>query len=76
MKHCQTKEEAYSSGNRALYKQATNKLSKEIRVAKRSYNEKFKKNYFSANDPASVWRDLQHILVTRVHPPSVKRILN
>lgn len=35
-----------------------------------------KKNYFSANDPASVWRDLQHILVTRVHPPSVKRILN
>ena len=46
------------SGDRILYNQARNTLTKEIRVAKRSYSEKLK-NRFSANDPASVWRGLQ-----------------
>ena len=51
----QAKEEAFRSGDRILYNQARNTLTKEIRVAKRSYSEKLK-NRFSANDPASVWR--------------------
>ena len=33
----QAKEEAHSSGDRDLYKQARNKLTKEIKVAERSY---------------------------------------
>ena len=44
----QAKEDAYRSGDRALYKQARNSLTKEIRVAKRSYSEKLK-NRFSAD---------------------------
>src|SRR4029434_8008059 len=48
------------SGGRILYNQARNTLTKEIRVAKRSYSEKLKIR-FSANDPGSVWRGLQDI---------------
>ena len=61
------KEEAYRSGDRILYNQARNTLTKEIRVAKRSYSEKLK-NRFSSNDPASVWRGLQDI--TNYRKPS------
>jgi hypothetical protein len=49
----QAKEEAHSSGDRDLYKQARNKLTKEIKVAKISYSEKLKYS-LSAKDPASV----------------------
>src|SRR4029434_7337934 len=45
-----------------------NTLTKEIRVAKRSYSEKLK-NRFSANDPASVWRGLQDITNYRKSSP-------
>ncbi|MEQ2263342.1 hypothetical protein XENORESO_006429 [Xenotaenia resolanae] len=46
--------ETVTCGIWALYKQARNKLTKEIRETKRSYSEKLK-NSFSANDPAAVW---------------------
>ena len=36
----QAKEEAYRSGDRILYNQARNTLTKEIRVAKRSYTDR------------------------------------
>ena len=62
------KEEAYRSGDRILYNQARNTLTKEIRVAKRSYSEKLK-NRFSSNDPASVWRGLQDITNYRKTSP-------
>lgn len=48
----QSKEEAYRSGDCTLFKQARNSLTKEIRVAKRSYTEKLKNN-FSSNNPAT-----------------------
>ena len=46
-------EVAHISGDRDLYKQARNKLTKEIKVAKISYSEKLKYS-LSAKDPASV----------------------
>lgn len=51
-------ERGYKSGDGALYKQARNKLTKEIGVAKMSHREevKKKKNSFSANNSVSVWR--------------------
>ena len=58
------------SGDWAMYKQARNRLSKEIRVAKRSYSEKLKHS-FSANDSDSVWRVLQHITNYRRPPPNL-----
>ncbi|XP_072556770.1 uncharacterized protein [Paramormyrops kingsleyae] len=60
----QAKEDAYRSGDRALYRQARNTLTREIKVAKRSYSEKLKER-FSANDPASVWRGLRDITSNR-----------
>ena len=64
----QAKEEAFRSGDRILYNQARNTLTKEIRGAKRSYSDK-EKNRFSANDPASVWRGLQDIANYRKTSP-------
>ncbi|KAI5622661.1 gastrula zinc finger protein XlCGF28.1-like [Silurus asotus] len=61
------KEDAYRGEDKALYKQARNQLTKEIRIAKRSYSEKLKSR-FSANDPASVWKGLQNITNYR-RPP-------
>ncbi|XP_051565598.1 uncharacterized protein LOC127447661 [Myxocyprinus asiaticus] len=43
-------------------------LTKEIRVAKRSYSEKQKKQ-FSAKDPASVWKGLKSIIKNKTPPP-------
>lgn len=56
----QDKEEAYRSGDRDLYKQARNKLTKEIKAAKRNYSVKLKER-FSANDSSAVWKGLQTI---------------
>jgi len=53
------KEDVYKSRNKILYNQARH-LTKEIRVAKRGFSEKLKKQ-FSANDPASVWIGLRNI---------------
>ncbi len=39
----QAKEDAYRSGDKILYNQARNRLTKEIRVAKKNYPEKLKK---------------------------------
>uniref|UniRef100_A0A8C9W7S9 Reverse transcriptase domain-containing protein n=1 Tax=Scleropages formosus TaxID=113540 RepID=A0A8C9W7S9_SCLFO len=64
----QAKEDAYKNGDRVLYKQAKNTLAKEIRVAKRNYSEKLKKQ-FSANDPASVWKGLKDITNYKTPPP-------
>ena len=56
------KEDAYRSGDRVLYNQATNRLTKEIRAAKRSHSEKLR-NQFSSNDPASLWPGLKNIRI-------------
>uniref|UniRef100_A0AAQ6IJQ8 Reverse transcriptase domain-containing protein n=1 Tax=Anabas testudineus TaxID=64144 RepID=A0AAQ6IJQ8_ANATE len=72
----QAKEEAYRSGDRSLYRQARNRLTKEIKAAKRSYGEKLQNN-LSLNDPASVWRGLQHITNYRKpspHPEASKHL--
>nr|BAB83841.1 ReO_6 [Oryzias latipes] len=56
----QDKEEAYRSGDRDRYKQARNKLTKEIKAAKRSFTAKLT-DQFSANDSSAVWKGLQTI---------------
>ncbi|XP_051513104.1 1-phosphatidylinositol 4,5-bisphosphate phosphodiesterase gamma-2 isoform X4 [Myxocyprinus asiaticus] len=67
---CHAKEDAYRSGDKILYNQAKNTLTKEIKVAKRSYSEKLKSK-FSANDTASVWRGLKDITNFKTHPPTL-----
>ncbi len=42
----QAKEDAYRSGNKALYKQAKYRLNREMRVAKKNYSGKLKKTVF------------------------------
>ncbi|CAM4393404.1 unnamed protein product [Leuciscus chuanchicus] len=64
----QVKEDAYRSGDRILYNQARNTLTKEIEVAKKSYAKKLE-NQFSSNDPASVWKGLKDI--TNYKTPSL-----
>ncbi len=64
----QAKEDAYRSGDKILYNQARNRLTKEISVAKNNYSEKLKKE-LSANYPASVWTGLRNITMYVVTPP-------
>ncbi len=64
----QAKEDAYRSGDKILYNQARNRLTKEIRVAKKNYSKKLKKE-LSANDPASVWTGLRNITMYKTPPP-------
>ncbi len=45
-----------------------NRLTKEIRVAKKNNSEKLKKE-LSANDPASVWTGLRNITMYKTPPP-------
>ncbi len=59
---------AYRSGEKILYNQARNKLTKEIRVAKNNYFEKFKKE-LSANNTPSVWTGLRNITKYKTPPP-------
>ncbi len=66
----QTKEDAYRSGDKILYNQARNRLTKEIRVAKNNYSEKLKE-LLSANDPASVWTGLRNITKEQDASPTV-----
>ncbi|XP_061566114.1 uncharacterized protein LOC133420436 [Cololabis saira] len=54
-------EEAYRSGDRALFKQARNTLEREIRRAKRRYGERLQSRLSANPDPSSVWRGLQNI---------------
>ncbi|KAL0157206.1 hypothetical protein M9458_048452, partial [Cirrhinus mrigala] len=62
------KEDAYRCGDKILYNQARNRLTKEIRVAKKNYSEKLKKE-LSANDPTSVWTGLKNITMYKKPPP-------
>ncbi len=64
----QAKEDAYRSGDKILYNQVRNRLTKEIRVAKKYYSEKLKKE-LSANDPASVCTGLRNITMYKTPPP-------
>ncbi len=64
----QAKEDAYRSGDKILYNQARNRLTKEIRVAKKNYSEKLRKE-LSANNPASVWTGLRNITMYKTPPP-------
>ncbi len=65
----QAKEDAYRSGDTILYNQARNRLTKEIRVAKKNYSEKLKKELSAKNDPASVWTGLRNITMYKTPPP-------
>lgn len=65
---CHAKEDAYRSGDKILYIQARNRLIKEIRVGKRNYSEKLRKE-LSANKPASVWTGLSNITMYKTPPP-------
>ncbi|XP_026037583.1 uncharacterized protein LOC113030385 [Astatotilapia calliptera] len=64
------KEDAYRSGDRALYKQARN--TQEIKAAKSIYSQKLEER-LPANDPASVWRGLQEITSYRRPHPLLKQ---
>ncbi len=77
LKQSQAKEDAYRSVVKILYNQARNRLTKEIRVAKKNYSEKLKKD-LSANDPASVWTGLRNITKYKTpdYPHSLGRINN
>lgn len=55
-----SKEEAYRSGDRALYNQARNTLTKEIKAAKKNYSNKLS-SMMSRNEPSIAWRCLQNI---------------
>ncbi len=46
-----------------------NRLTKEIRVAKKNYSEKLKKELSAKNDPASVWTGLRNITMYKTPPP-------
>ncbi len=56
------------NNDKIWYNQARNRLTKEIRVAKKNYSEKLKKE-LSANDPASVWTGLRNITMYKTPPP-------
>ncbi|KAL0152423.1 hypothetical protein M9458_052146 [Cirrhinus mrigala] len=68
---CQAKEDAYRSGNKALYKQAKYTLNREIRVAKLNYSGKLKKQ-LSRNDSKSVWNGLKAITSYKSPSPSTE----
>ncbi|KAL0154123.1 hypothetical protein M9458_050582 [Cirrhinus mrigala] len=65
----QAKEDAYRSGDKALYKQAKYTLNREIRVAKLNYSGKLKKQ-LSRNDSKSVWNGLKAITSYKSPSPS------
>ncbi|KAK3537906.1 hypothetical protein QTP70_024568 [Hemibagrus guttatus] len=65
------KEDAYRSGDKALYKQAKYTLNRELRVAKPNYSEKLKKQ-LSSNDSTSVWKGLKDITSYRTPSPSTE----
>ncbi len=65
------KEDAYRSGEKALYKQAKYTLNREIRVAKKNYAGKIKKQ-LSSNDPTSVWKGLKAVTSYKTPPPSTE----
>ena len=66
-----SKEEAYRKGDRMLYNQARNVLTREIRAAKRNYSEKLK-NQFSTNEPANMWKTLRNITGYSKPPPQAE----
>ncbi|KAL0175519.1 hypothetical protein M9458_027849, partial [Cirrhinus mrigala] len=67
----QAKEDAYRKGDRVLYNQARNTLTKEIRVAKRTYAKRLE-NQFTSNEPASVWKGLKAITNYKTPSPSTE----
>ncbi len=67
----QAKEDAYRSGEKALYKQAKYTLNREIRVAKKNYTGKLKKQLLS-NGSTSVWKGLNAITSYKTPPPSTE----
>ncbi len=65
------KEDAYRSGDKALYKQSKYTLNRENRVAKKNYSGKVKK-LLSSNDLASVWKGLKAIISYKTPSPSTE----
>ncbi len=57
----QAKEDAYRSGDKILYNQTRNRLTKEIRVAKNNYSEKLKNNFQQKRSGVSMdWSEEHH----------------
>ncbi len=69
------KEDAYSMGDKVLYKQAKYTLEKEIRVAKRNYSGKLRIQ-FSSSDSASVWKGMKDFTNYKTPSPALWRINN
>ncbi len=65
----QAKEDAYRKGDIVLYKQAKYTLEKEIRVAKRNYSGKLRKQ-LSSSYSASMWKGLKDITNYKTLSPS------
>ncbi len=71
----QAKEDAYRSGDKALYKQAKYTLNREIRVAKKNYSGKLKKSFQATtlHQCGKAWKPSP---ATRPHPPALRPINN
>ncbi len=66
-------EDAYRSGDKALYKQAKYTLNREIRAAKKNYTGKQKKkNSFQVTTSTSVWKGLKAITGYKTPPTSTE----
>ncbi len=72
----QAKEDAYRSGDKILYNQAMNRVTKEIRVVKKNYSEKLKKRTFSKRSGVSMDWSEKHHQVQDTSPHSLWRINN
>ncbi|KAM9330459.1 OTU domain-containing protein 4 [Gastrophryne carolinensis] len=64
------KEEAHKNGNLPEYRRLRNKLSKEIKAAKRLYSTRLEKKFSSAN-PKALWNGLRHITNFKGSSPSI-----
>ncbi|KAM9817934.1 uncharacterized protein ACBT44_008378 [Syngnathus typhle] len=72
------KEEAYRSGDRALFRQTRNTLNQEVRKA-RCYGENLKRHLSANPDPSTVWKGLQSITGYKKrtpHPVESPRLAN
>ncbi len=71
----QAKEDAYRSGDKALYKQAKYTLNREIRVAKKNYSGQLKNSFQATtlHQRGKVWKPSP---ATRPHPPALRPVNN
>ncbi len=72
----QAKEDAYRSGEKALYNQAKYTLNREIRVAKKNYTGKLKKNSFQVTTLHQCGKAWKPLPATRPLHPALRPINN